>query len=1113
MELLNLYKNHIQYKQLIENISNNACKNLNLSGLTGSSASILTSTLFLDLKKQILIILPEFEEAAYFYSDLTTLLDNEQVLFFPSSYKRITHNEQIDQENIVLRSDVLSKLSRNENNYIVVSYAEAIAEKVIVKEILDDNTLKLFKGENISIEFIHEVLYEYGFELNDFVFEPGQFSVRGGIVDVFSYSNDLPYRIEFFGDTVESIRSFEIDSQLSKDFFDHIAILPDIKNTLQQEKHELLFSYYKENLLILAKDLKYSTEILTNILEKTANFDNITESSFISETNELLNYISKYQIVEFGVNQLYKSNNSIAFNTSHQPLFQKNFELLTLNLIENYEKGYQTIIVAESHSQIERLQSIFHDIDESLIFEPLYISLNEGFIDHDLRICCYTDHQIFERYHKYTVKKNFTRRDAISIQELTGLMPGDYIVHVDHGVGIFGGLEKIEINGKWQETVRLVYKDKDVLYVNIHSLHKISKFKSKDGEAPHVYKLGTGTWQKLKQNTKRKIQDIAKELISLYAKRKQEDGFSFSPDSYLQKELEASFIYEDTPDQANSSAAVKKDMESPNPMDRLVCGDVGFGKTEIAVRAAFKAVTDGKQVAVLVPTTILALQHFKTFSDRLKNFPCTVDYVSRLKGAESQRLALKGLKEGKVDILIGTHRIVSKDVQFKDLGLLIIDEEQKFGVAVKDKLKHLKVNIDTLTLTATPIPRTLQFSMMGARDLSVINTPPPNRHPIITELHVFNDDIIREAIMYEVNRGGQVFFIHNRVMNIEEIAGKIKQLCPKVNIGIAHGQMDGKHLEKVMLEFISGDFDVLVATSIIESGLDIPNANTIFIHNAQNFGLSDLHQLRGRVGRSNKKAFCYLLAPPISVMTPEARRRLKAIEEYSELGSGFHIALQDLDIRGAGNLLGAEQSGFIADIGYETYHKILDEAIQELREGEFKDFYQTEEVDENTEKEFIKECAVETDMEILFPEYYIQSVPERIKLYRKLDEIKTEPELEIFEKELFDRFGKLPQPALDLLNMLRIRWKAVRLGMEKIVLKNQKMVIYFIVNPDSDYYKSTTFKNILNYIQAFPKKCQMKEIKEKLTLIYEDIENIDVATSKFEQIYSFVINKNANQNS
>jgi len=871
-------------------------------------------------------------------------------------------------------------------------------------------------------------------------------------------------------------------------------------DNLELVQTESIFHYFKKDLIIWADNLTYILDRISEIQEKLS--EQKKENQIISQ-KKLLEDIIKFKCVELGNKSFFKLN-EIAFNTAHQPAFNKNFELLGENILQNKEKDYTTFILSDNVKQIERLDAIFNDINPEIKFNSVLKTIHEGFIDHDIKICVYTDHQIFGRYHKFKIKSSLQKKDQITIRELTGLHPGDFIVHVDHGIGKFGGLEKIDKNGKIQEAIKLVYKDQDTLYVSIHSLHKISKYKSKDAEPPRIYKLGSGAWQKLKQNTKSKVKDIAKELIELYAKRKEQKGFSFSTDTYLQKELESSFIYEDTPDQLKSTTSVKSDMESDTPMDRLICGDVGFGKTEIAIRAAFKAVNDSKQVAILVPTTILALQHFQTFSERLANFPCNVEYISRLKTKKQQTAIIKNLSEGKTDIIIGTHKLVGKEINFKDLGLLIIDEEQKFGVSVKEKLKRFKLNVDTLTLTATPIPRTLQFSMMGARDLSIINTPPANRYPIITELHNFNEDIIKEAVEYEFQRNGQIFFIHNRVQNIAEVEVLINKLCPDVRTVVAHGQMEGSKLEKVMLDFINYDYDVLIATTIIESGLDIPNANTIIINNAQNFGLSDLHQLRGRVGRSNKKAFCYLLAPPLVSVSQEARRRLKAIEEFSELGSGFNIAMQDLDIRGAGNLLGAEQSGFITDIGFETYHRILNEAILELKESSFHDLYEKEQKIETekqiTQQKFINECHIDTDLELLFPDSYINNISERVRLYRELDNIETEDKLIDFEKNIKDRFGEIPEQTAELLNVVRLRWLAIKLGFEKIILKNNKMVVYFISNQESPYYKSAIFSGILGFIQQNPKGIVMKEINNKLTMSFIKTYSIQIAIEKLQKI-------------
>lgn len=1099
-ELNKIISYHPTLKSNIDKLGDN--QNIYLKNLIGSSASLYLSNIINNLSNVHFIILPDKEEAAYFHNDMS-LFTNQKLYFFPTSYKRSIVYGQEDSANILLRAETLQALSRNED-CIIVTYPEAIIEKVIKKENLINSTLNLGVGENVSVDFIQDVLQEYHFQYVDFVYEPGQYSIRGSIIDIFSFASDYPFRIDFFGDEVESIRSFDIENQLSKENFQRISILPKVVNPDEDFKElnqtENIFSYLNSTSFIWTNNTQFILNRINDIDIKL-NQENIINKSISKE--EIILNLKNYKLLEFGQKNYFDSS-ELNFSTAHQPTFNKNFELLSNNILENTDKGYTTYILSDNEKQIERLETIFNDINPEIKFTAINKTIHQGFVDHDLKICLYTDHQIFGRYHKFRIKNSLQKKEQVTLRELTGLHPGDYIVHVDHGIGKFGGLEKIDINGKTQEAIKLVYKDQDTLYVSIHALHKISKYKGKDADPPKIYKLGTGAWQKLKQTTKSKVKDIAKELIQLYAKRKEQKGFAFTPDTYLQKELESSFIYEDTPDQLKSTKFVKQDMESDIPMDRLVCGDVGFGKTEIAIRAAFKAVADNKQVAVLVPTTILALQHYQTFKNRLTDFPCNIDHLSRLRSRKEQTEIIKNLNDGNTDIIIGTHRLIGKEIQFKDLGLLIIDEEQKFGVAVKDKLKKLKINVDTLTLTATPIPRTLQFSMMGARDLSIINTPPPNRYPIITELHTFNDEIIKEAIEYEFQRNGQVFFIHNRVQNIEEVEKLINKLCPDVRTVHAHGQMEAKKLEKVMLDFINYEYDVLIATTIIESGLDIPNANTIIINNAQNFGLSDLHQLRGRVGRSNKKAFCYLLAPPMISVSQDARRRLKAIEEFSELGSGFNIAMQDLDIRGAGNLLGAEQSGFITDIGFETYHRILNEAILELKESSFKELYESEQKEELEKQienqKFINDCHIETDLELLFPDSYISNISERIKLYRELDNLESEEKLIEFENKLIDRFGKLPQQTKELLNIVRLRWLAINLGIEKIILKNNKMIGYFVNNQDSAFYQSPVFVKVLNFLQNNPKGIKMKEVKNKLTLSFENIKSIESSILKFKEI-------------
>jgi transcription-repair coupling factor (superfamily II helicase) len=1138
-DLLSVYKDHSNTRLLkdwadsfISSKSNSSTKNIILKGLTGSSTALFCASFFNINRGVHCITIPDRETSAYFYNDLVHALNDEVILFFPSAYKKTAASSEPDEAGLILRTAVLNRLKniQPQDSFIVVTYPEALMEKVITSDSLNKNTLNLSVGEKLSISFIREILYEYHFEEVEFVNEPGQFSVRGSIVDIFSYSHHLPYRIDFFGNEVESIRSFEVEDQLSRDKYSQITIIPNIQKLINSGEGDCVLKLFPENTFFWAENLPISLDLVkTTYIKAPYEFKSEITGEISKKDQILLNepqfleVVSSLSIIEFGISTHFSGSQICQFETSPQPVFNKNFELLSQNLSESISKGYSIFILSENPKQTERLRDIFKSIGTQISFNSIQTSVHEGFIDNDLKLCIYTDHQIFERYHKYRINKQFVKSEAITLNELRGLQTGDYIVHIDHGIGVFGGLGKIDINGHQQEAIRLIYKDNDVLYVSIHNLHKISKYRGKDSEAPKVYKLGTSAWQTLKQNTKRKVKDIARDLIALYAKRRESEGFAFAPDTYMQDELEASFIYEDTPDQLKATKAVKEGMESPHPMDHLICGDVGFGKTEIAIRAAFKAVTDNKQVAVLVPTTILALQHFNTFKDRLEKFPCNIEYICRIKSAKQQKEIIKKLEEGKIDIIIGTHRIIGKDVKFKDLGLLIVDEEQKFGVAVKEKLKALRVNVDTLTMTATPIPRTLQFSLMGARDLSIIATPPPNRHPINTELHVFNETVIKEAIEYEVDRGGQVFFIHNRVDNMPEIELMINRLCPHVKTSFAHGQMDGEKLEELMLNFMRGDYDVLISTTIVESGLDISNANTIIVNQAQNFGLSDLHQLRGRVGRSNKKAFCYLLTPPVQVLTPEARRRLKAIEDFSELGSGFSIAMQDLDIRGAGNMLGAEQSGFISEIGFETYQRILNEAMLELRDEEFPDLFNDEKSEDNTEEsvnenlkanpkilptrklEFVSDCQVDTDLELLFPDTYISNVSERVRLYRELDNTDNEESLLNFEKQLTDRFGPLPEPTLELLNVVRLRWKAKELGFEKIMIKGSKLFIYFITNQNSAYYHSPVFDKILKFIQHKPNVFQMKEAKDKLSMTVDNVTSISKAIKLMDTLINFEI--------
>lgn len=1071
-------------------------KNVYTKGLHGSSVAMMAAALFHKKNACYLYVLNDMESAGYFYHDLNQILGGDKVFFFPSAYKRAIKYGQIDTANEILRTEVMGRLQTDKKDIIIVSYPEALAEKAVAKDILEKNTLQISVDEEIDRGFVSEMLDTFGFEYVDYVYEPGQYAIRGSIVDVFSFSSEYPFRIDFFGDEVSTIRTFDIETQLSKEKLQQIQIIPDMqKSNLDRES---LLRLIPDNTVIGFKDYIWSVDKVDAIYNDSAMLDNPEYEkdlqNKLTDREEYLSLISKFGHIHFGIKT--DAEAVIEFNTNVQPSFRKNFDLISESFHKFLEKQYTIYILSDSEKQQKRLQSIFEDRGDNITFTPVEKTLSEGFVEEDLKICCFTDHQIFDRYHKYNLKSDRVRsgKFALSLKELQQFQIGDYIVHVDHGVGQFGGLVRSDMNGKMQELIKLIYLNNDVIFVSIHSLHKISKYRGKEGEPPRINKLGTGAWNKIKEKTKNKVKDIARDLIQLYAKRQKEEGFKFSPDSFLQNELEASFIYEDTPDQVKATSAVKHDMEDIKPMDRLICGDVGFGKTEVAIRAAFKAVTDNKQVAVLVPTTVLAFQHYQTFKERLKDFPCRVEYISRARSASQVKEVLKDLQEGKVDILIGTHRIVGKDVLFKNLGLLIIDEEQKFGVAVKEKLKQMKSNVDTLTMTATPIPRTLQFSLMGARDLSAITTPPPNRYPIQTEVHTFDPQIIREAIEFEMSRNGQVFFINNRIKNIYELEEIIRREVPDARVVVGHGQMDPAKLENVIIDFVNHEYDVLIATSIIESGIDIPNANTIIINNAQNFGLSDLHQLRGRVGRSNKKAFAYLLAPPLNTLTPEARRRLQAIENFSELGHGFHIAMQDLDIRGAGNLLGAEQSGFIADLGYEVYQKILTEAVNELKNDEFSGLYH--EVGEDNKisgENFVEDVQIESDLELLFPATYIPNDSERITLYRELDNMEKESDIFRFMEKLEDRFGKIPQEGKELIQVVRLRSLAKVLGIEKVVLKSGRMSLFLVANPDSPYYESRAFDKLLDYIQKYPRNCELKDKNGKRWVSINHVPNVETA--------------------
>lgn len=1087
---------------------------LQLKDLVASSLSFVIAETFKKTDRPYLLIFDNKEEAAYYLNDLEQLLGAKNVLFYPSSYRRPYQIEETDNANVLLRSEVLNRINSRKKPAVIITYPTALFEKVVTKKELEKNTLKVTVGENLSLDFVNEILFEYKFKRVDFVTEPGDFSVRGGIIDVFSFSNDEPYRIEFFGDEIDSIRTFDVATQLSKEKLKKIAIIPNIENKTLKESRESFLKYISDKTLVFSKNNDLLTGSLDLFFKKAEEaFDNLSEEIKHAKPVDLFcdgAFIKKqlldFSLVNFGneknLEKFHIGNKKeVTFNTLPQPSFNKQFHLLIENLNEYHKAGFTNYIFCANEQQANRFHDIFEDAETEVHFETIVFPLYQGFVDVHTKLVCYTDHQIFERYHKFKLKNGYAKKQAITLQELNKLEIGDYVTHMDHGIGKFGGLQKIDVEGKKQEAIKLVYGDRDILYVSIHSLHKISKFNGKDGKPPKIYKLGSGAWKKIKQKTKARVKHIAFNLIQLYAKRKLQKGIAFGPDTHMQHELEGSFMYEDTPDQFSATQDIKNDMEREQPMDRLICGDVGFGKTEVAVRAAFKAVDNGKQVAILVPTTILAFQHFKTFSERLKGFPIKIDYLNRFRTAKQKTAAIEGVNSGEVDIIIGTHQLTNKRIAFKDLGLLIIDEEQKFGVAVKDKLKTLKENVDTLTLTATPIPRTLQFSLMAARDLSVIKTPPPNRHPIDTNVIRFSEETIRDAISYEISRGGQVFFIHNRIENIKEVAGLLQRLIPSAKIKIGHGQMDGKKLEELMLGFMNNEFDVLVSTTIIESGLDVPNANTIFINNANNFGLSDLHQMRGRVGRSNKKAFCYFITPPYHMMTDDARKRIEALVLFSDLGSGINIAMKDLEIRGAGDLLGGEQSGFINDIGFDTYQKILKEAIDELKENEFKELYPK---DLSKPTEFVKEVQIDTDFEILFPDDYVNSVTERLSLYNKLGTLETDEALTIFETEIVDRFGKIPDEVSDLLDSVRIKWLAKALGLEKIILKQKRMLGYFVANQQSDFYQTEAFTKILKYVQQNGKSCVMKEKETKnglrLLITFIRIDSVKTALAILQKI-------------
>ncbi len=1099
---------------------------IHLKGLQASSASMVFAALPLArpeaLNAPYVFVLDDMEEAGYFFHDLVQILGEGQVLFFPSSFKRAIRFGQRDAANEILRTEVLSHLSSGKLPLYVVTYPEAMAEMVVTRDRLSQETLVLHVGERVDIMFVQETLLGFGFHRVDYVYEPGQFAVRGSLIDVYSFSCENPYRIDFFGDEVDSIRTFEVQNQLSLSKLQNISIVPELNQS--NEKRESFLHFLPKNSILVMKDLTYLCDLIGQAWdqgfsqqalmveqslrggEEDDQVEQLQRESLLVRPEEFNQAVLDFRRIMIGssVPQGARKVVTLEFSIHPQPIFHKNFDLLFSTLQEYQSRDYSIYILADSVKQTDRLESIFHDQDTGIHFTPVDRTLHAGFVDDDLASCYFTDHQIFDRYHKYNLKSDRARggKVALTLKEIQQFEIGDYVVHVDHGVGRFGGLIRIPNGDKWQEVIKIIYNNNDVIFVSIHSLHKVSKYKGKEGEPPRINTLGTGAWERMKERTKTKIKDIARDLIKLYSRRREEKGFSFSPDGYMQHELEASFLYEDTPDQLKATQEVKADMERSRPMDRLVCGDVGFGKTEVAIRAAFKACTDGKQVAVLVPTTVLAYQHFRTFKDRLQGMPVRVDYLSRARNATKTKEILTDLKAGLIDIIIGTHKLISKSVKFKDLGLLIIDEEQKFGVSTKEKLRQMKVNVDTLTLTATPIPRTLQFSLMGARDLSVIQTPPPNRYPIQTQLCSFSGAVIAEAINFEMSRNGQVFIVNNRISNLPELEALVHKYVPDARVVVGHGQMPSDQLEKIVLDFANYDYDVLISTTIIENGVDIPNANTIIINGAQNFGLSDLHQMRGRVGRSNKKAFCYLLAPPLSSLNPEARRRLQAIENFSDLGSGIHIAMQDLDIRGAGNLLGAEQSGFIADLGYETYQKILSEAVKELRNDEFQELYAEEVRAGNITEgsDFVDECLLESDMQMFFSDEYVPTSSERMLLYRELDGLEREEDVQTFRQRMIDRFGPIPPEGEELIRVVSLRRLGKYFGAERIVLKSGRMRLYFVSNPDSAFYQSRAFGQVISFCTTNVQLCSLEESKDRRSLLIGDINSVEQAVAVLDRM-------------
>ena len=1117
--LQDLYLHDARCNQLANEISRGSAQNIWLKGASGSVQQFITgSILSLIQGFNHIIILDDPEDAAYFHNSLENLSGALDIFYFPSSFKTKKNFSVLNPSHVMLRTEALTKIAVGTNKKVLVTYPEALLEKVVISTTLSENIIHLKTADELNVPELLLKLDGYGFERTDFVFQPGQFAIRGGIIDIYSFGNDKPYRIELFGNDIDSIRIIDPETQLSERKLLHVSIIPNVDTQFVDEQKVSLLEFLPSNTTIWLNNQNLVYEKLQHLCTEAAHYiqqnihteindeDDILRKNPIQEdfieADDFINALPLKTVVHFQIETSIPHLKIIDFHTQIQPAFNRQFELLIKDLKQKEKENYQLFIFSENSKQLQRLQNIFDDLKADITFNPVNASIHKGFIDHDTKLVCYTDHEIFQRYHKYRIKQSYNKNKAITLRTLRELQPGDFVTHIDHGLGVFSGLQKINVAGVIQEAVRLIYKDSDILYVNINSLHKIAKYTGKEGAVPKINKLGSDAWTRIKEKAKTKVKEIAFDLISLYAERKAQQGFAHTPDTYLQTELEASFIYEDTPDQSSATADVKKDMESASPMDRLICGDVGFGKTEIAIRAAFKTCVDGKQAAIMVPTTILAFQHFKTFSERLKDFPVTIDYINRFKTAKEKKETIQQLKDGKIDIIIGTHALLGKDVLYKDLGILIIDEEQKFGVAHKEKIKTLRTTVDSLTLTATPIPRTLQFSLMGARDLSIINTPPPNRQAIQTEVKIFNEDLIRDAIYFEVERGGQVFFIHNRVNGLGEMATLISGLCPDLSISYAHGQMDGSKLEEKILNFIDRKYDVLVCTNIVESGVDIANVNTIIINNAHQFGLSDLHQLRGRVGRSNKKAFCYLLAPPMSTLPPDSKKRLQTLEQHSDLGSGFQIAMRDLDIRGAGNLLGGEQSGFMSDIGFETYQKILDQAIRELKRTKFKELFQEEIAQQD---DFVNDCTIDTDLEILIPDEYVSNIAERLSLYQRLDHADSEEELIQLHKELEDRFGALPKQVIDLFDTIRIRKIAIALGFEKMTLKNSILRCHFINRPDSPYFEADVFQKIIEFVQVGTNKAKLKQSGKLFLLVVEPLADMQSLLAFLQKMNTYCI--------